>query len=215
MTLLPKFALAFSGSLALAACGQASDGRSSPEVAKTGNTVSDVYDGDVSASPNTPASPTPTAGVSATPPPGYTDGSGINEGYPDLTPAQLTPEAARGEAGARDVLVLFARAIEMREYDQAWAMLGSNAKATWSTARFNALFDGLRDITVAVPGGTMEGAAGSGYYTSQATVTASDADGRPIRLEGPLVLRRVNEVPGSSEEQRRWRFETVALSVTH
>ena len=155
------------------------------------------------------------ATISASPPPGYTDGSGVNEGYPDLTPPVLTPEAERTETGARSVLLSFARAIELREYDQAWAMLTPQAQQKWSKARFNGLFESLRDISVAVPEGTMEGAAGSSYYTSDAEITASDADGRPVRLEGPIVLRRVNDVPGSSAEERRWHIDRVELSATH
>lgn len=153
--------------------------------------------------------------TSASPPPGYTDGSGVNEGYPDLTPPVLAPKAERTETGARSVLLSFARAIELREYDQAWAMLTPQAQQKWSRARFNGLFESLRDISVAVPEGTMEGAAGSSYYTSNAEITASDADGRPVRLEGPIVLRRVNDVPGSSAEQRRWHIDRVELSATH
>lgn len=149
------------------------------------------------------------------PPAGYTDGQGINEGYPDLTPIPVTPEKERTETGARNVLIGFARAIELREYDQAWAMLGPAAKAEWSKARFNGLFEGLEKITVAVPTGTMEGAAGSSYYTSQATITATDKDGRPIRIEGPIVLRRVNDVPGATPDQLRWHIESADLTWTH
>ena len=163
------------------------------------------------------APPTPSSGTpgSKTQPADYTDGSGINEGYPDLSPPVLTPEAERGETGARNVPVNFARAIELREYDQAWAMLAPGAQQEWSKARFNALFDGLGNITASVPEGIMEGAAGSSYYTSDAEITATDKSGRPVRLEGPIVLRRVNDVPGSSAEQRRWHIEQFDLSVTH
>ena len=156
--------------------------------------------------------PVPT---NASPPPGYTDGSGINEGYPDLTPAVLSPDAERSEAGARNVLLNFARALEMREYDQAWAILGAQAQNQWSKARFNSLFDGLRDITVAVSDGIMEGAAGSSYYTSDAEITATEASGSPLRIEGPIGLRRVNDLPGSSAEERRWHIEQFDISVTH
>ena len=172
-----------------------------------------------------PTGPTPTpetgsenAGVPAPldqPPAGYTDGNGINENYPDLTPAPLTPDSERTETGARNVLISFTRAIEMREYDQAWNMLGPSAKAKWSKAEFNELFDGLDDITMAAPGGTMEGAAGSSYYTVQSEITASDADGRPVAFEGPIVLRRVNDVPGASAEQLRWRIESFDMGWTH
>lgn len=157
----------------------------------------------------------PADAAAAGPPPGYTDGSGINEGYPVLKPADLTPEAARGEAGARDLLVTFARALELREYDQAWAMLGITARQDWTRAQFNQAFAGLQDLTVAVPGGTLEGAAGSSFYESQVEVTATDAAGRPVRIEGPIVLRRVNDVPGATAEQLRWHIERLQLDVTH
>jgi hypothetical protein len=149
------------------------------------------------------------------PPRGYTDGSGINEGYPRLRPPLLTPEAERGETGARNVLVSFARAIELREYDQAWAMLGIAARQNWTRQQFNAAFAGLDQITVAVPDGEMEGAAGSSYYNAAVTVTATDADGRPVRIEGPITLRRVNDADGATPQQLRWHIESLRLDVTH
>lgn len=202
----PLSLLAFgtAGSLALAACSQSSDDAAPPSAAAS----------ETPAAPATPA-PVETSSANSTAPAGYTDGEGINDGYPDLTPATLTPEAERTEAGARNVLVSFARAIEMREYDQAWNMLSRQAGAKWTKAQFNELFQGLSDITVAVPDGRMEGAAGSSYYTSQATITATDADGRPIRIEGPIVLSRVNDVPGSTQEQRRWHIRSADLEWTH
>ena len=44
---------------------------------------------------------------------------------------------------------------------------------------------------------------------------ANIACGRPVRIEGKAVLRRVNDVPGSTEAQRRWHFETLTLDWTH
>lgn len=164
--------------------------------------------------PSDAAPPLPREDASP-PPAGYTDGSGINEGHPDLTPAPLAADLEGTEAGARNVLLAFARAIELREYDQAWSMLAESAQRQWTKPSLNALFDGLDEITVAVPGGEMEGAAGSSYYTSHAEITATDRDGRPIRLEGPLVLRRVNDVPGATERQLRWQIDRIDLSQTH
>ncbi len=140
---------------------------------------------------------------------------GVNVGEPDLTPPALTSEAAKGEKGARNLLLSWARAIELRAFDQAWNLFGATGKERWSRAEFARIFAGLEDITVAVPTGAMEGAAGSLYYTSRATITASDVDGRPIRIEGSVVVRRVNDVPGSTAEQRRWHIESADLAVTH
>lgn len=136
-------------------------------------------------------------------------------GNASLGPPALVPESERGEAGARNVLISFARAIELSQNDNARALLTATAKEEWSAARFNALFSGLEDISFAVPSGTLEGAAGSSYYTSQASITAIDAEGRPIRIEGPIVLRRVNDVPGATAEQLRWKIASIDFVQTH
>jgi hypothetical protein len=138
-----------------------------------------------------------------------------SEAAPDLTPPILTPEAERGEKGARNVLLSFARAIELKQFGQAWALLSPADKAKWSRADFATMFADLGKITVAVPTGTMEGAAGSSYYTAPVTITANDKDGRPVRIEGEAVLRRVNDVPGATAVQLRWHFEKVTLDWTH
>ena len=162
-----------------------------------------------------PQSADDTAAPLSSPPAGYTDGNGINENYPDLRPAALIAEQERGEKGARNVLLSFIRAIELREYNQAWDMLGPEAKGRWSREEFNLLFAGLDEITVAAPGGTMEGAAGSSYYATEADITATDGNGRTVRLEGPLVLKRVNDVAGATAQQLRWRIERLDLAQTH
>ena len=73
----------------------------------------------------------------------------------------------------------------------------------------------IDDIAVAVPTGQMEGAAGSSYYTAPVSITATDQDGRPIGFDGEMVLRRVNDVPGSTAEQRRWHIESTTIDWTH
>lgn len=126
-----------------------------------------------------------------------------NDGSPDLTPPELVPEAEKGETGARNVLLNFARAIELEEFGQAYAMLGDVDRQAMTRAEFAALFDGFGEITVAVPTGRMEGAAGSLYYEVPTTITGSDGG----KLVGTTVLRRVNDVPGASAEQLRWHLD--------
>ncbi len=138
-----------------------------------------------------------------------------NDGFPRLVPPTLTPEAERSETGARSVLLTWTRAIELEEFDQAWDLLPDSAQAKWGRTEFAALFKGLQDITVAAPDGTIEGAAGSSYYTAPLTITANDEDRRPVRYEGEVVLRRVNDVPGASEVQLRWHIEQLSLDWTH
>ena len=138
-----------------------------------------------------------------------------NDGNPDLTPPPLEPDVDGTETGARNVLLSFARAIELEEFDQAWAMLDETDQAKWPRSQWRRMFADLGEITVAVPGGTMEGAAGSAYYTSRATITAKDTAGRTVRYEGPIVLRRVNDIPGASPRDRSWHIDSVKLDWTH
>lgn len=60
---------------------------------------------------------------------------------------------------------------------------------------------------LAVGKGDVEGAAGSLYY--EAPVVVDYGDGRAAR-RGTIVLRRVNDVPGASEEQLNWRIERTS-----
>ncbi|WP_260926781.1 hypothetical protein [Novosphingobium sp. 9] len=55
--------------------------------------------------------------------------------------------------------------------------------------------------------GDVEGAAGSLYY--EAPLVVDFSDGRPSQ-RGTIVVRRVNDVPGASEEQLNWRIERTS-----
>jgi hypothetical protein len=52
--------------------------------------------------------------------------------------------------------------------------------------------------------GQTEGAAGS-IYTTVPVVFYGDGFRRPASV----ILRRLNDVPGSTEEQRRWHIERI------
>lgn len=134
---------------------------------------------------------------------------------PDFAPPALTPDAEQGEKGARNVLLSFARAIEEKRFGRAWVLLSPADKRKWSRTRFGAIFAGLSEISVTIPEGTMEGAAGSSYYSAPVTVTGNDKSGRPVRIEGEAVLRRVNNVDGATPAQLRWHFERLTLEWTH
>ncbi|WP_439571843.1 hypothetical protein [Sphingomonas sp.] len=180
----------------LAACGQPDPQAVTPSPTPTVTAPS---------APATPASPTP-------PPAEPTPAAAAT---PAAASPTLTPDAERGETGARDVLLDFARAIELGRVDQAWALLSPADRRKWTRPAFRALFADLDRPTVAVPTGVIEGAAGSSYYTAPVTITGTDRSGRPVRIEGEAVLRRVNDVDGSTPAQRRWHFQSLSLDWTH
>lgn len=68
-------------------------------------------------------------------------------------------------------------------------------------------FGGKAGPKIAVGKGDVEGAAGSLYY--EAPIVVDFADGRASK-RGTIVLRRVNDVPGASEEQLNWRIERTS-----
>ncbi len=150
------------------------------------------------AAPVAPPAPTPVPAASA----------------PNM-PAPLVPESEKGEKGARNVLLGFARALENEQFDTAYALLGGSERTGRSQADFVAQWSDLSDISVAIVGGEMDAGAGSLYYNVQATVTAQDNEGRPIRFEGPITLRRVNDVDGATEAQLRWHLESFNVVQTH
>ena len=178
--------------------------------------VSPAPDGSAAGSPTGSGTSAPGDMVpAAAPPPGITDGLGIDEGNRDPAPTPLAPGAEKGVEGARNELLAFARAIELRKFAQARAMLSPADRNTWSNAEFARIFVDLGKITVAVPDGTMEGAAGSSYFTAPVTITAIDKHGRPVRIEDEAVLRRVIDVDGATLAQLRWRFATLTLDWKH
>ena len=60
--------------------------------------------------------------------------------------------------------------------------------------------------------GDMEGAAGSIYVTVPAVFYGKKIDGGSFRQKAAVILRRVNDVPGSTEAQRRWHIARIDLS---
>ncbi|EIZ78973.1 hypothetical protein WSK_2516 [Novosphingobium sp. Rr 2-17] len=61
---------------------------------------------------------------------------------------------------------------------------------------------------LAIGKGDMETAAGTSYY--EAPVVVDYGDGRPSK-RGIIVLTRVNDVPGASEQQLNWRIQRTSI----
>jgi hypothetical protein len=57
--------------------------------------------------------------------------------------------------------------------------------------------------------GDAEGAAGSIYVTVPAVFYGKDQNGAAFRRAADVILRRVNDVPGSTAAQRRWHIERI------
>lgn len=92
--------------------------------------------------------------------------------------------------------------IEQNRFEEAEKLWGDAATA----AAFSAQLQPGTHLEIGDLGDT-EGAAGS-IYTTVPVVFYRDAFRRPASV----ILRRVNDVPGSSEAQRRWHIERIDWS---
>ncbi|MFL6859873.1 MAG: hypothetical protein ACJ8EV_03525 [Sphingomicrobium sp.] len=124
-----------------------------------------------------------------------------------------TSDAEKSPEAAAKVLHAYFAAIAAKRYADAYRMWGNDGQAAGrSMKQFADSFARYRTYhgLVGSPG-QIEGAAGSVYIQFPVKVTGMLAQGGGFVLEGPMTLRRVNDVAGSTTEQRRWHVESSGL----
>jgi hypothetical protein len=91
-------------------------------------------------------------------------------------------------------------------FDEAWMLMSSGAPPRTDFTEDFSRYSHLR-ATTGSPG-DQEGAAGSIYLSVPLTVSGK-IDRRDVSRSGSIVMRRVNDVPGSTEKQRQWHIERI------
>jgi hypothetical protein len=158
-----------------------------------------------------PAGETPVAPVEATPAAPGTPGGLPDDRTPIEEPkGPIDPKSAEG---AGQVVQRYGGLLEQRKFAEARKLWGGGGKASGlSEAQFVAAYDKYATIHSEVGKPTdMEGAAGSSYITVPFHLYGKLKSGGGFNMVGPLTLRRVNDVPGSTEAQRRWHIEKSDL----
>jgi hypothetical protein len=92
--------------------------------------------------------------------------------------------------------------LKARRYSDAHQLWSGDTLSDAEFARHWAGYGKLEDCSVDKPGAA-EGAAGSIYTT---VFVELFFNGGLTKLSGALTLRRINDVPGSTEEQRSWHI---------
>jgi hypothetical protein len=96
--------------------------------------------------------------------------------------------------------------IEQKRWSEAEKLWSDSAAA----AQFSAGLKGYPEVHLEIGElGRMEGAAGSIYIPMPVIFYGKLKDGSAFRRPAEVTLRRVNDVPGSTEEQRRWHIERI------
>ena len=141
---------------------------------------------------------------------------GTPGGLPDdKTPLQEPngPIDYKSAEAAGQVVQRYGGLLEQRKFADARRLWSNGGEASGlSEAQFVAAYDKYATIhsEVGRPAG-MEGAAGSSYITVPFRLYGTLKSGGPFNLAGPLTLRRVNDVPGSTDAQRHWHIEKSDL----
>ncbi len=132
----------------------------------------------------------------------------------DRTPISEGPIDPKSGQGAGQVLQQFGGLLEQRRFGEAYRLWSDGGRASGLTeAQFIDAYDKYAEIhsEVGAPG-EMEGAAGSAYVDIPFRLYGKLKGGEPFNLVGPVTLRRVNDVSGSTEEQRRWHIYKSELT---
>lgn len=142
-------------------------------------------------------------------PPPQTIAPGLPGGLPDdrnlVAEGPIDPKGAQG---AGQVLQSYAALLEEGRFAEARRLWSDGSAASGlSDKAFADAYARFAEIhgEVGAPG-QMEGAAGSAYIDVPFRLYGKLKSGGMYNSVGTVTLRRVNDVPGSTEEQRRWRL---------
>lgn len=139
----------------------------------------------------------------------------VEEPMANATGNDAAPVGAEAEEmGARRVLMRWAAALERRDWVSARREWGEGGSLSGRTEdEFVAEFDQYSLVDVTIGDGQIEGAAGSLYYRAPVTIKGTMRTGEAYTLEGPVTLRRVNDVPGASPEDLNWHISQSELKL--
>ena len=166
--------------LVLGACGPASDRNSSVEPKQSTTVVANAA----------PAVPPPGTGPNAR--------TTLAEPEGDIDPKSVE--------AAGQVVQHYGALIEQKRWAEANKLWNNGPGAAKSAAELSQ--NAEVHLEIGNPG-EAEGAAGSIYVTMPVIFYGDSKDGQPFRRSADVILRRVNDVPGSTAERRRWHIERI------
>lgn len=121
---------------------------------------------------------------------------------PEARPT-IDPTSSRA---AEELVQGFVRLLNAGRFNDAYMLLGPNAPPR---PQFDQRFKGYSNLSVSSgPAGLQDGAAGSIYVPVPIKLSGT-VQGKAVEKRGTTILRRVNDVPGSTEAQRRWHIERI------
>lgn len=135
---------------------------------------------------------------------------GLPDDRPPIAEGPFTPTSAQGAA---DVVQTYYALIGEKKYREAWKLWSDGGRASNQTEdAFVRGFGAYRSYNAQIGApGRIEGGAGSLYVEVPVVVYGRRANGAELHQSGTATLRRVNDVDGSTAEQRLWRISRIDL----
>lgn len=126
-------------------------------------------------------------------------------GLPDTKePLSETPSSSTSAQGAADVLQTYYALVEAGKYEEAFRLREpAGATAADLAASFAPYAE--HHANVGAPS-EIAGAAGSLYVEVPVQIYGRMKNEKPFATAGTVTLRRSNDVPGATAEQRGWRI---------
>lgn len=144
--------------------------------------------------------------------PGALGNESVNYQEGSITPAERGSIYEVEDQSPERIAAQFANLIVRRQFEEAHSLWDPNA-ADFTVEQLAEKFEPYKTIQAEIGrAGPPEGAAGSIYDEVQLTLSGTTTDGENYTVTGPITLRRVNDVPGSTAEQRRWRIVKMVLT---
>ncbi|WP_374791630.1 hypothetical protein [Aerosakkonema funiforme] len=118
---------------------------------------------------------------------------------------------------AAQVIRHYYDAINRKDYRSAYAdWAGEGSASGKSFEQFRRGFANTASVKVNIgKPDSINGAVGSLYVAIPVTVTATNVNGTTQRFTGNYTLKRINDVPGSTPEQRRWHLYSARITLVN
>ena len=139
---------------------------------------------------------------------------GTPGGLPDdRTPLSEAPFSPTSAQGAGNVLQTYYALVSEGHYNDAWKLWTQGGEGSGMSAEaFAASFAQYSSYNANIgKPGEIEGAAGSLFVSVPVVIFGRKKSGEEVHELGEVTLRRVNDVPGSTADERAWHIFRIDL----
>lgn len=144
-------------------------------------------------------------------PPGALGNEDVNLAQGNITPAERSQDAQQQPASPSAVVEQFANLVVQRRFEEAHRLWDPEA-AKFSVAQLEEKFARFETMQAALQNVGEEGAAGSVTDEVQLTISGTRKDGSNYTVTGPVTVKRADDAPGSTTDQRSWRIVKMILT---